>query len=313
MSELPRVPGYEVSAQISHGGMGEIFRGRALAGDWAGLEVALKRLSPRLAQEPAYEELFLAEAQLGALFAHPCVTRTFEVVRHDGALYLVMELVDAGPLQTLSAHAARSGEPLSMDASLVVISDVLAALEHLHQHPSGPVVHRDVNPGNVLLSAAGMAKVSDFGIASTPERAAREEPGALRGTPAYMSPEQVRGRPPDVRADLFSAGILLWELVANRPLFHDDSEFESLRLVCEAPVPPLDAAPAAVAEVARRALERDPARRFQSARQMRRALVEAARDAGLALDRDALAREVRRLGAAPAQGAARPATVTLPG
>ena len=153
-----------------------------------------------------------------------------------------------------------------------------------------------MNPSNLVADPSGVVKLIDFGVAEIEGQPPRTRTGALRGTPAYMSPEQVKSRPLDPRSDLFSAGILLWELVANRPLFQQENEYETLRLVNETTAPPLRtldlAVPTGIERLLVRALSRDRDRRFQTATEFLSELRDAARREGVLLDRAALAAEV---------------------
>jgi len=300
MALLPDLADYEVLDRLAVGGMAEIWRARARGGPAAGAEVVLKRLLPVHRDERGHVEMFLGEARLGALLDHPNVVRTVDVFRAGRDWFIVQELVGGETVAALRSEARARGGRLDPSAIAVVLGDLLDALAFLHSGPGGaPVVHRDVNPHNLVASPAGLVKLIDLGVA---ESAALPRPGpsgALRGTPAYMSPEQVRARPLDGRSDLFAAGVVLWELLANRPLFQQESEFETLRHVADVPAPPLrtvdPAIPVSLERLAVRALAREPERRFQSAAQMRGALAAACWREGLPADRRALAAEVRRL------------------
>jgi serine/threonine-protein kinase len=306
MSSWPELRDYRVLGRIAVGGMAEIYRAHATGGPLAGHEVVLKRLLPVYAGEPGYVELFLAEARLGVLFAHPNIVRTHDLVRSGRDFFIVQEWVRGETLGTLRARAREQGGQLDLSAGLVAVVDLLEALRHLHSGAGlpgqTPIIHRDVNPANLVVSVEGLAKLIDFGVAERQGSAVQERTGALRGTPAYMSPEQVKGRPPlDARSDLFSAGIVLWELFADEPLFEHEGEFETLRRVAEEAAPPLrmrkGAVPTSFERLCVRALAKDRDRRFQSADEFLAALHEAIRREGLPLDRARLAAEVHRLAA----------------
>ena len=304
MPTLPELKDYELLGRLAVGGMAEIYRARALSGAVPGEEVVLKRLLPLHRADPAYVELFLAEARLGVLVAHPNIVRTYDLLRVGRDYFIVQELVGGDTVGNLAARARALGGRLSLEAGLVAVVDLLEALRHLHSGAGvpgqPPIIHRDVNPLNLVASPEGIAKLIDFGIAERLGSAVRDRTGALRGTPAYMSPEQVKGRVAlDPRSDLFSAGIVLWELVANLPLFRHDNEFETLRQVAEVGAPPLRSvlpqAPAVFERLCVRALAPDRDRRFQSAGEFLHGLREACQREGLGLDRALLGAEVRRL------------------
>lgn len=304
MALLPDLPEFEVQGCIAVGGMAEIYRARALTGPLAGQQVVLKRLLPVHRTEASYIELFLSEAKLGVQIVHPNIVQTHDLFRRGRDYFIVQELVGGDTLGRLQTQARALGGRLSVPAGLVAISDLLEALKYLHagagRPETTPVIHRDVNPDNLVASPAGLAKLIDFGIAE-PQSATseRERAGALRGTPAYMSPEQVKSRPLDPRSDLFSAGIVLWELLAGQPLFSQPNEFETLRFVCEVPATPLrlldPSIPTSFERLCVRALAQSRDRRFQSADEFAISLREACQREGIALDRSLLAAEVSRL------------------
>ncbi len=314
MPSLPELTDYEVLGRLAVGGMAEIYRARARSGPAAGQEVVLKRLLPMHRTHSAYVDLFLAEARLGALAQHPNLVRTYDLLRVGRDYFIVQELVGGDTLGALAARARERRSRLDLAAGLVAVADLLDALDFLHSGAGvpgePPIIHRDVNPLNLVASPGGVAKLIDFGVAERQGETPRHRAGALRGTPAYMSPEQVRGRPAlDPRSDLFSAGILLWELFADRPLFERENQFETLRQVAEGAAPPLRsvdrAIPVVFERMCVRALASDRDRRFQTAGGFLHALRRSCQREGLSLDRSALAQEVRRLWPAPPRVPAR--------
>lgn len=301
---LPELADYDVVSRLAVGGMAEVYRARARTGPMTGHEVVLKRLHPLFRSERAYVEAFLAEARLSVMLVHPNIVRTFDLFRSGSDYYLVQQLVPGRTLAELRLAAAVRGRRVKPAAALVAVADLLQALSHLHEGggclPPLPIVHRDVNPDNLMVGDDGVARLIDFGIAEQQGVAGRASEGALRGTPAYMSPEQVKGRALDARSDLFSAGIITWELLSGVTLFARENEFETLRQVAESQAPALSAhdasLPAAFDRFCARALSRDPDDRFQTAAEMGRALEGACVEAGVELDRLALATEVVALG-----------------
>lgn len=301
MPTLPPLADFENVTPLAVGGMAELYRARARVGPLAGREVVLKRLLPRYRTQRAYVELFLNEARLGVMLVHPNIVHTHDLFVEDEDYFLVQDFAPGPTLAQLQTSAASQGRRVGKSTALVVVSDVLAALSHLHEATgAGAIIHRDVNPDNVMVLPSGVAKLIDFGIAEQQGRALVARSGALRGTPAYMSPEQVKGRALDVTSDLFSAGIVLWELLAGRSLFLRESEFETMRQVVEEPVPALrhfnpEVHPAYEA-LCEKALATEPGERFLSAFDMRGALVDACDVDGVRLDREQVAREVRQAG-----------------
>jgi len=265
---------YLLLERIDVGGMAEVFTARVAEGEGAGRLVAVKRLLPTLAEDPAAVAMFLDEARIAVQLDHPCIARVDDLGQHGAAYYIAMEHVAGGPLKALQDTLTARGERLAVPLCALVGVRMLAALEHAHARRDGVgrplgIVHRDVSPHNVLLSFEGEVKLIDFGLAHAGERGARQEPGVVRGKTAYLSPEQARGLPVDARSDVFSAGVVLHELLTGRRLFAASSDLLALENVLEAPVPSPRASrpeiPEAVAGAVLSALERDPARRPASA------------------------------------------------
>ena len=264
----------------------------------------LKRLLPALRMDAGAVERFRTEGLLGAALAHENLARTYGLHTRGQEMFLVQELLGGETLGLLAAAARKRGERLSLAGLLHAADGLLSALAFLHGDDGRApvrVIHGDVNPDNLLATLDGGVKLIDFGLAQTlrPNGTVTSPDGALRGTPAYMSPEQVRSRPLSPRSDLFSSGVVLWELFANRPLFADESEFETLRRVLEQPAPPLRAvwpdAPTGLERILVRALAKDPEQRFSSALELREALRQVAFRLGLEHGTAALAATVKRL------------------
>ncbi|MBA3538281.1 MAG: serine/threonine protein kinase, partial [Deltaproteobacteria bacterium] len=227
---------YELLDRIGVGGMAEIFRGKAVAAGGFEKPVAIKRILPHLSQDTRFVELLIAEAKVLSLLKHRNIVQIFDVgLGDDQQYFLVMEYVDGKDLGAIQRGLETRRKRMPFDLALHVGAEICEALEHAHsaRAPDGKamsLVHRDVSPSNVLLSRAGEIKLTDFGIA---KRAEQEQTsgGAVKGKFAYISPEQARNEPVDPRSDVFSVGILLWELICNRRLFSGMSDMEALRAV----------------------------------------------------------------------------------
>ena len=234
---------YELFERIGVGGMAEIFRGKAIAPGGFEKPVAIKRILPHLAQDKRFVELLIAEAKVLSLLKHRNIVQIFDVgLGDDGKYFLVMEYVDGKDIGAIQAALETRRRRIPFDLCLHIGAEICEALEHAHsaRAPDGKsmaLVHRDVSPSNVLLSRAGETKLTDFGIA---KRAEQESTGhhAVRGKFAYISPEQARNEHVDPRSDVFSVGILLWELVTGRRLFSGLGDLEALRAVRDARVTP---------------------------------------------------------------------------
>ncbi len=233
---------YELLDRIGVGGMAEIFRGKAVAAGGFEKPVAIKRILPHLSQDRRFVELLIAEAKVLSLLKHRNITQIFDVgLGDDGKYFLVMEYVDGKDLGRVQHSLEIRRKRMPFDLALHIGAEICEALEHAHtaKAPDGKsmsLVHRDVSPSNVLLSHAGEVKLTDFGIAKRAEQEATGH-GAVRGKFAYISPEQARNEHIDPRSDVFSVGILLWELITNRRLFSGLGPMEALRAVREAQVP----------------------------------------------------------------------------
>ncbi|MEM9487506.1 MAG: serine/threonine-protein kinase, partial [Myxococcota bacterium] len=271
---------YELVERIGSGGMAEIFRGKALAAGGFEKLVAIKRILPHLSQDKRFVELLLAEARVLSYLRHRNIVQIFDVgLWPDGQYFLVMEYVDGADLNILQSGLDKAEARLPVDLGLYIGSEICEALEHAHsaRGPDGKpmrLVHRDVSPSNVLLSRSGVVKLSDFGIAKRPEEVTRH--GGLRGKFAYISPEQASNQHVDGRSDVFSVGILLFEILLGQRLFSKMNDFAALLAVREGRIPrPSEVDPQIDPKLDRilsRALAQDPDDRYDKAGDLGRAL-----------------------------------------
>ncbi|HEY2667494.1 MAG TPA: PASTA domain-containing protein, partial [Actinomycetota bacterium] len=261
---------YRVAARIGSGGMGEVFRARDQV---LGRTVAVKVLPQELAARPGFVERFRAEAQAAARLSHPNAVQVYDWGSSDGSYFMVMEYVRGRTLREVVAARGR----LQPAQAAAVLGQLLAALEAAH---ASGLVHRDVKPENVLLTAAGDVKVTDFGISRMMDAGmpGRQTSSDLLGTASYVSPEQIRGDPVDARTDLYAAGCVLYELLCGAPPFEGNvAHVLHEHLTGRVPAPSIEAPEAAPLDaVVARSTETDPAARYPSAAAMRTALAEAA-------------------------------------
>ncbi len=295
--------GYSISEKIAVGGMAEVYRAQAAAGTQRSAEetadVVLKRLLPQFRAEKAYIDLFVAEGKLCVRLKQPNVVRTFKVFKKGLDYFMVQELVDGRSLAAVQERARARGIPVGVAGAVFAVHELLKGLEYVHKlrfaEGTGAIVHGDVNPANVLVSKEGEVKLTDFGVAMAEGSPAYGEGGAVRGTLTHMAPEQVLGKPIDRKADLFAAGVILWELLANRQLIDPTNEYEAMQRAREARVPLLSTVrpdlPELLVQVVRKAVFSDPSLRFQDAAEFANALEVVGRRASLQLAPDAIAPE----------------------
>jgi serine/threonine-protein kinase len=272
---------YKIVEKIDAGGMAEIYKAKAITVDGFEKQVAIKRILPSLCSQPKFVNMFLDEARLSMHLNHTNIVQVFDVGRAQGTYFIVMEFVDGHNLRRLFQRLAEVGQRFPVHVALFVVAEMLKGLAHAHDRRDAQgnllgIVHRDVSPPNVLVSKSGEIKLTDFGLAKAVTQAELTDPGIVKGKFSYLSPEAVDGRAVDHRADIFSAGVVLWELLANRRLFLGKSEMETVELVQRAEVPSLPLLNADVTDdidrLVAKALQRDPRKRFHSAREMGDAL-----------------------------------------
>ncbi|MCB1019322.1 MAG: protein kinase, partial [Acidobacteria bacterium] len=254
-----RIAHYELLERISEGGMGVVYRARDTKLDRL---VALKFLSRDIGSCDEDVAAFLHEARAISRLSHPNIATIYAVEEDEGDRFLAFEYLPGGTLADV-IRAAR--EPLALSQIVRWGAHIVRALAHAHRHG---IVHRDVKSANVLLTADGHAKLTDFGVAQVAGRRDGST-GETVGTAAYMSPEQVQGLPIDKRSDLFSVGAVLFEMAVGRPPFHDVNQSVIFYDVVHTPAPPVSTlrphTPARFDSIVARLLEKDPERRYQTA------------------------------------------------
>ena len=264
--------------------MAEVLLSMMDAGGGTRRLAVLKRIGAELATDPDFVEMFLDEARLSLRLSHANVVQTYELLVGDDELAIAMEYLDGQPLTRVLNRLLRGPSDLSLPLRLRILTKILAGLEHAHTltdldgSPLG-VVHRDVSPQNVFVTYDGQVKLVDFGVAKTLVASHQTRPGAIKGKLVYMAPEQLQAESVDRRADLFSVGVMLWEMLALRRMWHKRTEVEIVgHLSAGRPMPALpvraDDLPPGLDAICMRALEMDPARRYQTAAEMEMDLEE---------------------------------------
>ncbi|MBK8170162.1 MAG: serine/threonine protein kinase [Sandaracinaceae bacterium] len=286
--ELPRNFGkYLLFDRIGAGGMAEIYLARVQDELGGARRMVIKEILPQLSADEGFAAMLIAEAKLAAQLRHANVVQVVDLGREEGRLYIAMEYVEGFDLNALLRRLSKNRIGLPFEFALLIVREVLAGLDYAHRAkgadgiPLG-IVHRDLSPSNVLISMEGEVKLCDFGIARA--LGAQAETGAdasaprrshLIGKSAYMSPEHARGETVDSRADVFAAGILLWELSAGRRLYKGNEE-QMLAMAQAAEVPKLPNTNFPCQEdlqaILDKALTKDRAHRYASAAEMMKAL-----------------------------------------
>ena len=270
---------YRIDESIGRGGMASVYRGYDLT---LGRDVAIKILDPELARDAGFRTRFRLEAQAASRMSHPTIVRVFDAGEETESLpdgttqpvpYIVMELVSGRLLKDVIEEG-----PVDAERAVAYADGILEALEYSHR---AGVVHRDIKPGNVMVTADDHIKVMDFGIARAVSDSSSTvaETTAILGTAAYFSPEQAKGEPVDARADLYSTGVVLYELLTGRAPFRGESPVAvAYQHVSETPLTPSEIneeIPRALDAVVLRALAKDPYQRYQDAPSFRAALTHA--------------------------------------
>ncbi|HEX2150187.1 MAG TPA: serine/threonine-protein kinase [Actinomycetota bacterium] len=257
---------YELGERVGSGGMGEVYAARDTKLDRA---VALKFLRKDMASQQDLRSRFEAEARAAGRLSHGNVVGVFDSGEHDGNPFIVMELLSG---RTLADEVANG--PATEERARQVCQQIVSALKASHAQG---VLHRDLKPGNVLLCQDGSVKVGDFGVAKMAEGMDLTQAGMMLGTPAYLAPERIEGEPASAATDIYSVGVMLYELLAGRKPFEADTPLGLIRSIQSEPVPSLatirpDVDPK-FAAVVERAMARDPEIRYASAAEMEADLV----------------------------------------
>jgi eukaryotic-like serine/threonine-protein kinase len=286
-SQCPeRLGPYVLVRHIATGGMAEVYLARRDGPHGFTKTVALKRILPQLARDADFVAMFIDEARVCAQLSHPNLVQVFDFGEAGVELYMAMEYVDGTTCAKVVRRAAARMELVPVEAALHIVLSVLRGLEYAHAAvdlegvPLG-LIHRDVSPGNILIASSGAVKLGDFGIARADEFERRTEEGQLKGKLGYMSPEQVTGKPLDLRSDLFTLGIVLAEILTARPLFGVGSELDVLMRIRDVDLSVFERhcahVPDALRDVVRKSLAPELQDRFQNATAFAEAIEDFAR------------------------------------
>jgi len=287
LEETTRLGSYEILRKLARGGMAELF----LAKGPDGL-VVVKKILPKYADSTRFTQLFLDEAKLAGSLDHPNIVRAYDAGQDRGTAFFAMELVHGPDSRSILHRAWTVGERMPIEHAIFIAARVADALHYAHEQrrPDGSlleIVHRDVSPSNVVVSYDGEVKLLDFGVAKAATSTVKTRTGTLKGKISYMSPEQAKGSKLDRRSDIFSLGIVLWEMVTTQRLFRGENDLQTLQLIINEPLRrPSELQPACSPELERvilRALARDLSARYQTAAELLADLEQVARTESLAV------------------------------
>ncbi|NIB43918.1 protein kinase [Pseudomaricurvus alkylphenolicus] len=256
------IPGYEIKRKLGQGGMAAVYLARHISLE---RDVAIKVMASSLAADPSFTERFLREARIVAQLNHPGVVAVYDVGVHENHHYISMEYHSGGDLK----QRLRAG--LTLDESIDIMTQVADALNFAHDKG---YIHRDVKPDNILFSETGRPVLTDFGIAkATNTDVQMTQAGTLMGTPRYMSPEQAKGKPSDLRSDIYSLGIIFFEMITGRVPFNADQAIAITIQHITDPVPRIDPPMDVYQSVIDQVLAKEADDRFQSANEFAQAIV----------------------------------------
>jgi eukaryotic-like serine/threonine-protein kinase len=269
MDDLPSSFGkYYLTEKLATGGMAEIYLGKILGPGGFEKQLVIKQIHPRLSGQRQFVDMFVAEAKTLVTLAHGNIVPVYELGVVDDIYFIAMEYIDGPTLYRFTEASARRGYHLPSAVGAWIAAEILEGLDYAHRKGEG-VIHRDLSPRNVMLSRDGEVKLVDFGIAVAFGATGDKDGSAPTGSFPYMSPEQVRREPLDGQSDLFSVGVLLWEMLTGQRLFARSNSDATLQAVLEAdillPSSIRPSVPARLDDVVARALARDRSQRWESA------------------------------------------------
>jgi serine/threonine-protein kinase len=272
---------YRVIDRLAAGGMAEVYLAESAGIEGFKKTVAIKRVLPHLSEKKRFIAMFLDEARLSANLSHSNVVQVFDIGVGDKTYFIVMEYVDGADLKLVINHLRDQNKTFPVEQAVYICTKMCEGLAYAHESNNEKgellnVVHRDISPPNVLISKHGEVKIVDFGLAKASTQLEKSEAGIIKGKFSYLAPEAAHGEEVDARADIFAVGIILWEMLAGRRLFQGKTDYETVKLVQGAEVPPLRQftrdADDRLQRIIDRTLARERERRYASARSLGRDL-----------------------------------------
>jgi serine/threonine-protein kinase len=282
---------YRITERVAAGGMAEVFRGVAESLQGFKKNIAIKRILPSLTKNKKFVAMFLDEARLSLVLQHANIVQVFDIAHTDDTYFIVMEYVDGVDLKAIMEWRRKINRRIPIAHSLYMVMEICKGLSYAHDllnpetgKPLG-IVHRDISPPNVLISKQGEVKVVDFGLAKATSQIETTDPGVVKGKMSYLSPEAARGEEVDASADIFAAGILLYEMLTGKRLFYGETDYQTVELVRNAKIPPIKPQNPQVEpeleDIVRKALARRKEDRFTTATDMQDALAQYSYSRGL--------------------------------
>lgn len=273
---------YLLLERLAAGGMAEVYLAKSNGAGGVAKFVAIKRILPQFSENQQFIDMFKEEAKIAVNLSHGNVVSIYEFGVENRQFFLVMELVNGQNLRQVLNHIKKENKDFSIDQIVYIIKQVAAGLDHAHRcldSSTGKplnITHRDMSPQNIMISFEGEVKVVDFGIAKAESQMEHTQVGTIKGKFGYMSPEQAEGHLVDSRTDIFSLGIILWELLGRDRLFAATNEAATLRKIRDCQIPSLrrlnPAIPAELERICNKALSKDLSLRYQSAADIHRDL-----------------------------------------
>ena len=268
---------YRVVEKLESGGMAEVFRAESEGLQGFRKQVAIKRVLPHLSEKKKFIAMFLDEARLSAQLSHSNCVQVFDIGVGDNAFFIVMEYVDGANLKGIAESVKKQGKDFPVQAGAYIAHEICKGLSYAHDltDPNGQpmnLVHRDMSPPNVLVTKYGEVKIVDFGLAKASSQLEKSEPGIIKGKFSYLSPEAALGQEVDKRTDIFAVGIILWELLAGQRLFLGDTDFQTVKKVQIAQVPPISQinrkVPPELERIVNKALAKDINARYSTSQEL---------------------------------------------
>ncbi|MBL4685102.1 MAG: serine/threonine protein kinase, partial [Nannocystaceae bacterium] len=265
---------YLLLERISVGGMAEVYKAKEYGVEDFERIVAVKRILPHVAEDEEFIAMFKDEAKIAVQLNHGNIAQIYNLGNEQDSFYIALEYINGRDLRAVFQKCQQAGRPMPVAQACYIIMKICEGLDYAHNKKDKynrplNIVHRDVSPPNILVSFEGEVKLIDFGVAKAAGRASRTQAGILKGKFGYMSPEQVRGMPLDRRSDVFSVGVVLYEILTSQRLFQADTDFATLEKVRAVEVPRPSSInpeiPKPLENILYKTLTREPETRYQSA------------------------------------------------